>query len=154
MQMARKYTGVHAMNGRFHSSVKIWDRDVSLGFFDTALEAAVAHDQGMRMFYGPKRDVPLNFNDGKKSAVEQRVANMVAENMHVRAAAVARKGTGEVNNKEDSAKAVHQIMNIPGDTAVTMIGAPVAGSDSESSAEASVTGRSRHNLCFHRVNSA
>ena len=123
MQLARQYSGVHAMNGRFHSSVRTWDRDISLGFFDTALEAAVAHDQGMRMFYGPSEEVPLNFKDGKKSAVERRVAALIAENKHGGAVAPLKKGNEKVNNQEGAARAVRQIMDIPGDTAVTMIGA-------------------------------
>jgi hypothetical protein len=150
VRQARQYTGVHAMNGMFHASVRLWNRDVSLGFFDTALEAAVAHDQGMRTFYGPQKDVPLNFKDGKKGAVERRVAALIAENKHAidnRAAAAAgpaEKGESQVNEKSDAASALNRVMNISAAAAVTMMGGLVSD---VLVPDQCPTGRSRHNLC-------
>ena len=149
IQQARQYTGVHAMNGMFHASVRLWDRDVSLGFFDTALEAAVAHDQGMRTFYGPKKQVPLNFTDGMKGAVERRVAALIAEKKHAGGShgvvAVAKKGGHQLAETEGAASAaLRRVMNIPDDVAVTMMGARVSDGDAQ---EESAPGRSRHSLC-------
>ena len=127
------------MNGMFHASIRLWDRDVSLGFFDTALEAAVAHDQGMQMFYGPKSKVALNFKNGKRDAVKRQVASLLA---HKKQEKSANEGKQPASAKTDD---INVILDIPEEAAVTMMGFDSAPADVSGNPRPS--GRSRHQLC-------
>ena len=147
-KQARQYNGVHSMNGMFHASVRLWDRDISLGFYDTALEAAVAHDQGMELFYGVKRQVPLNFKNGKREAVRCHVASLLASNKQkISKQQLDNSAESVKQSKPEDVKSdeINRLMNIPNEAATTMMGFDPAAEDVCADVP---HGRSRHQLLF------
>jgi hypothetical protein len=86
----RKYHGVRFEHGMFHALLALpHSRTVSLGFYDTAVEAAVAYDRGVRVQWGGhekkhgkkhggnggRRVVPTNFE------AHERPLTMTAKGM-------------------------------------------------------------------------
>jgi hypothetical protein len=53
------YRGVRVFNGRYQARIKAGGRELSLGHFDTALEAAKAYDLEQLRRYGGKAQLNL-----------------------------------------------------------------------------------------------